>query len=127
MIFFAFLKDKLPEYYTSRFKNTAQILKIIKAHTSPIISLDFHPTDEKFITGGRDHKAIEWSFRGEKLNVFNHTSRCFHSVLYSKDGKNILTGSCDGTLTSINLESRKQIYSIKEKKSNNCFQIFYLY
>jgi WD40 repeat protein len=90
-------------YFNEAFDATARlwdlqgnVLKVFKGHEDEITSVAFSPDGKSILTGSLDKTARLWDLQGNVLQVFRGYGS--EKVIFSSDGKSILTASGDARL-----------------------------
>lgn len=83
---------------------TGAEIRTLSAHKRNVLAVAFSPKcpddpegGSYVLSGSSDHTAILWDALGNKKGVIKNHSGYVTSVAFSPDGKNLLTGSKDGT------------------------------
>ena len=81
------------------FDTTGRLPTIEFAHGGPVLSVAFHPTQAKILTGSRDNTARIWSFDGTLLKTLRgHRGAVSTAAFVPPEGKTVVTGSFDSTV-----------------------------
>ncbi|KAK8846772.1 hypothetical protein IAR55_005860 [Kwoniella newhampshirensis] len=74
-------------------------LRILSAHTAPILSIAFSPKSNLVVTGSFDESAIIWDVRrGKPLRVLPAHADAIWCVGWDSEGGMVLTASADGLI-----------------------------
>ena len=105
--------------------STGKQLYILEGHTHSVLCVDVSPGNEYFATGSIDCACILWCLTQEEEQASSMTNNkviqpsCTFQkhndrvmcVAFTKDGKNIVTGSGDTTLKLLNIENKKVLHT----------------
>lgn len=94
---------------------TGQVLRILKGHSGPVVSIVFSPPDgRRVLTGSFDQTAKLWDAdTGQELRTFPANSGGVVSVAFSPDGSRVLTGGYFGTAELWDAETGKELRSFR--------------
>ena len=74
-------------------------LRILDAHTAPVLAIAFSPKSNLLVTGSYDESAIVWDVRrGLALRVLPAHADAVWTVGWDGEGGMVLTGSADGLM-----------------------------
>lgn len=74
-------------------------LRLLSAHTAPVLAVAFSPKSNLLATGSYDESAIVWDVqRGEVLRTLPAHAEAIWTVGWDREGAMVLTGSADGLM-----------------------------
>ncbi|MBA2307677.1 WD40 repeat domain-containing protein, partial [Candidatus Dependentiae bacterium] len=106
---------------------TGKQLHLLKAHTSPVLSVAYSPDGTTVLTGSEDTTACLWdSLTGNQLKVLDSSADVI-LVAFSKDGNSIFTLSSDNKMRIWKRSGAKVTSDVATRWSSawNCFKEFY--
>ncbi len=78
---------------------TGQLLKLIKAHSQPILSITIAPDGQEMLTASVDQTVKFWKYPATKpFQTIKAHNAPIYSVRYSPNGRQFATASLDGTV-----------------------------
>ncbi len=88
-------------------------LKILKAHSAPLLAVSFSCHGNYALTGSKDTTAILWNLENGATQKFQRHANWIVSTAFIGDGKEILTVSLDGIVCFWNTDTHDLIREIK--------------
>jgi WD40 repeat protein len=82
------------------------LLRSLKGHQGPVLSIKFSPSGQIIATGGADGTVRFWNLNGEQLGSFNN-SGAVAGVQFSPNGQLVVAGGVDGKVRIWNLQTRQ--------------------
>lgn len=90
------------------------LVKNFDIHTSTIYTLEFHPTEAKFISSSKDGKLLVTKYLSDSEPVVLHTSKKpVYCATFSVDGSLISAGFNNGMVRVYDSKAHTEIYSKK--------------
>jgi len=109
--------------YSYDMRNLEKPYNVHRGHVGAVVSLGFHPNGREIATGSFDKTIRFFGLEDRKSRdcYYNDRMQIVHEVVYSEDGRYVISGSDDGNLRLWKSEASKKLGALSraEKEANS--------